>query len=126
MSIRIKWAALLLGYVLLGYFIVNVEAPAETLRITTTAYNNVKGQGDGNTNTTACGKVIYKPKTVALSRDLKRKYPCGTKVIIDGIEYKVWDTTSARYKLRADIFMGKNIKLARQYGVKKSVLKKKN
>lgn len=109
----------------MGYFIANVETSAKTFNITTTAYNNVKGQGDGNTNTTACGKVVYKQKTVALSRDLKRKFPCGTKVNIDDKEYMVWDTTSARYKLRADIFMGKNVKAAKRYGVKKSILKKK-
>ncbi len=118
-----KWRYTLLGFgfLLLVFFIVNVEAPAETVNVTVSAYNTVKGQTSGNPNRGSCGIIKPGSNVIAVSRDLKRKYPCGTKVKLNGKTYKVWDTMGKRWRNKIDVCYHKDITAARRHGVKKNV-----
>ena len=102
-----------LGYLLLLFFISNVNAH----NVTASAYNTVPSQTQGNPNIGSCGRVST--KTIAVSRDLRKKYPCGTKVKIKGKTYTVMDTMHPRWKNKIDICYGKDIRGARNFGVRK-------
>jgi 3D (Asp-Asp-Asp) domain-containing protein len=59
-------------------------------------------------------------KAIAVSRDLRKLgLECGTEVRIEGLEgsYTVVDLTAARHDKLIDIYMGKDVKAARQWGV---------
>ncbi len=88
-----------------------------------TAYNSVPEQTDDTPNIAAWGDRLEPGmKALAVSRDL---IPLGltrhTRVSIEGIEgeFLVLDKMNKRWKNRIDIYMGKNINAARQWGVKK-------
>jgi 3D (Asp-Asp-Asp) domain-containing protein len=56
-----------------------------------------------------------------VSRDLAAKgLDCGTQVKISGLEgsWTVADSTAARHKNLIDVYMGRDVKAARQFGVK--------
>lgn len=83
--------------------------------VTLTTYKSVDSETDSNPRITASGFKISKknPKKhriVAVSRDLKKKYPFGSKLKIrnagkfDG-EYVVEDVMNKRYKRRIDILI---------------------
>lgn len=116
-----RYAILGLGFLLLGYFMVNIEAPAETINVTVSAYNTVAAQTSGNPNRGSCGYIKPGSNVIAVSRDLKRKYPCGTKVRLNGKTYKIWDTMGKRWTKKLDICYHKDIKGARKHGVKRNV-----
>lgn len=55
-----------------------------------------------------------------MSRDLKEQgLACGTEVEISGLDgtWTVSDLTARRHKQRIDIYMGRDIKAARRWGV---------
>ena len=86
-----------------------------------TAYNSTPAQTDSRPTESACGATL-KPgdKVLAVSRDLEKAgLECGTKVRIDGLEgsYTVLDRTAARHKGLIDIYMGRDVKAARTWGV---------
>jgi 3D (Asp-Asp-Asp) domain-containing protein len=61
-------------------------------------------------------------KAVAVSRDLlKEGLKRGTTLRIEGLEgrYVVLDKTGSRYKKRVDIYMGIDVRKAKQFGVRK-------
>lgn len=95
---------------------------AKARMVTASAYNTVAAQTQGNPNIGACGRVST--KTIAVSRDLRKSYPCGTKVEIAGKKYTVMDTMHPRWKNKIDICFGKNISGARKFGVRKVELKR--
>ena len=99
----------------LALYLFSVDANAA--RVTASAYNTVSSQTQGNPNIGACGKV--NKSTIAVSRDLRKKYPCGTKVKINGKTYTVMDTMAKRWKNKIDICYGKDIRGARKFGVRK-------
>lgn len=83
--------------------------------VTLTTYKSVDSETDSSPRITASGFKISKknPKKhriVAVSRDLKKKYPFGSKLKIrnagkfDG-EYVVEDVMNKRYKRRIDILI---------------------
>ncbi|WP_235835860.1 3D domain-containing protein [Cognatitamlana onchidii] len=89
-------------------------------KVTATAYNSVKSQTSGNPNITAFGDTL-KPgmKCIAVSRDLlKLGLKHNTPVEIDGLEGVYWvkDKMHSRWKNRIDIYMGLNIKAAKEWG----------
>jgi len=59
-------------------------------------------------------------KVIAVSRDLKKLgLDCGTEVRIEGMKgpYRVADVTAKRHRNLIDIYMGRDVKAARQWGV---------
>ena len=83
--------------------------------VTLTTYKSVGSETDKHPRITASGFKISKknPKKhriMAVSRDLKKKYPFGTKLTIKNAgkfngEYVVQDVMNKRYKKRIDILI---------------------
>jgi 3D (Asp-Asp-Asp) domain-containing protein len=91
--------------------------------VTVTAYNSVASQTDSSPDTGAWGDRLNPGrKLVAVSPDLiELGLSHGTELRIQGLPgtYTVLDKTSRRFTKRIDIFMGKDVQRARQWGVKK-------
>lgn len=106
-----------------------------TIEVTATAYNSLAYQTNSNPHITAFGDSL-KPglKCIAVSRDLlKIGLKHNTPVKIEGFDgvYLVKDKMNRRWKNRIDIYMGVDVKAARDWGKKKisiayGVLKKQN
>jgi 3D (Asp-Asp-Asp) domain-containing protein len=103
------------------------EVPVEvwdSLTVSASAYNSVTYQtGAGNPKITAWGDTL-KPglKVIAVSRDLiKKGLDYNTPVRIDGLEgvYFVKDKMHHRWKNKIDIYMGEDVKKAKNWGRKK-------
>jgi len=93
------------------------------VHVTITAYNSVASQTDSTPNIAAWGDRL-KPgmKSVAVSNDLlKMGLKRGQKIRIKGLkgEFVVLDRMSKRWKKRIDIYMGNNVKKARNWGRQK-------
>ncbi|MEW4924593.1 hypothetical protein [Algibacter sp. 2305UL17-15] len=91
--------------------------------VTATAYNSLAYQTDSNPNITAFGDSL-KPgmKYIAVSRDLQRLgLKHNTPVIIEGLEgvYLVKDRMHSRWTNRIDIYMGVDVKAAKEWGRRK-------
>lgn len=90
------------------------------LKVTATAYNSLPGQTQGDPRVTAWGeKLVPGMKAIAVSRDLiAMGLDHGTKVKIDGIPgtYQVMDKLNKRWKQRIDIYMGTDVKAAKEWG----------
>ena len=94
-----------------------------TKEVTATAYNSMAYQTSEQPNITAFGDSL-KPgmKCIAVSRDLLvlgLKY--NTLVAIEGLDgiFIVNDKMNRRWKNRIDIYMGKDLKAAKEWGRKK-------
>ena len=90
------------------------------LNVTATAYNSLPGQNQDNPTLTAWGeKLVPGMKAIAVSRDLiAMGLTHGVKVKIDGLpgKYKIVDKLHKRWKRRIDIYMGNDVKAAKQWG----------
>lgn len=91
--------------------------------VTATAYNSLVYQTDSDPHITAFGDSL-KPglKYIAVSRDLlKLGLKHNIPVKIDGLEgiYLVKDKMHSRWKNKIDIYMGVDVKAAKQWGRKK-------
>lgn len=100
------------------------EAPQErhSAVVTATAYNSLPAQTDDNPTLAAWGDTL-KPgmKVIAVSRDLLEKgLTRGVKVKIEGLQgtYRVLDKMNARWSEKIDIYMGKDIDAANEWGNK--------
>jgi len=92
----------------------------QRLTVTATAFNSTRAQTDGHPLDTACG-VELQPgaRVIAVSRDLAEQgLGCGAELSIDGIEgtWTVVDMTSARHERLIDLYMGRDVQGARQWG----------
>ncbi|MFC4639535.1 hypothetical protein [Deinococcus hohokamensis] len=85
-----------------------------TAIVRATAYNSLPGQTDGSPFITATGTRV-RPGVVALSRDLLRLFPYGSKIMIEDLSgrynfkgrvFVVEDTMAARKTNSLDIWMG--------------------
>ncbi|OBU09589.1 hypothetical protein AYY19_10225 [Photobacterium aquimaris] len=90
------------------------------LNVTATAYNSVRAQTDASPNIAAWGDRL-KPgmKAIAVSRDLlKMGLKRGSKVKISGLpgEYVVLDKMHHRWSRKIDIYMGKDVRAAKNWG----------
>ena len=90
------------------------------LKVTATAYNSLPDQTQGDPTIAAWGdKLVPGMKVVAVSRDL---IPMGlthdVKVKIDGLSgtYIVMDKLHKRWSRRIDIYMGNDVKAAKNWG----------
>ncbi|WP_422104406.1 3D domain-containing protein [Winogradskyella sp.] len=104
----------------------NAEAPciSKSFEVTATAYNSLAYQTNSNPSITAFGDSL-KPghRYIAVSRDLLDSgLVHNTKVKIEGFDslYIVKDKMNRRWRKRIDIYMGLDVKKAKQWG-KKSV-----
>ncbi len=93
------------------------------LEVTAAAYNSFGYQTSGNPNITAWGDTLVPGmKSIAVSRDLITKgMKYGTMVRIDTFPdtFYINDKMHRRWRNRIDIYMGKDIKRAREWGRKK-------
>ena len=88
--------------------------------VTATAYNSLVYQTDADPHITAFGDSL-KPglKYIAVSRDLQRLgLKHNTPVIIEGLEgvYLVKDRMHSRWTNRIDVYMGVDVKAAKEWG----------
>jgi len=92
-----------------------------TLKVTATAYTSHVAQTDSTPNIAAWGDRLRPGmKVIAVSRDLLYKYGLkrGTRVKISGLKgtYRVLDKMNKRWRKKIDIYMGKDIKAAMNWG----------
>jgi 3D (Asp-Asp-Asp) domain-containing protein len=91
------------------------------MNVAATAYNSVAWQTTADKPSIAAWGDKLKPgmRAIAVSRDLiKKGLTHGTKVKIKGLPgvYVVRDKMNARWRNKIDIYMGKNIAAAREWG----------
>lgn len=96
------------------------------LEVTVSAYNSVPWQTDSLANLAAWGDTL-KPgmKAIAVSRDLlKQGLDYNTMVKIDTMSdtFYVKDKMHWRWRKRIDIYMGNDVKKAREWGKKKLMI----
>lgn len=118
----------LIGIPLISWCFLSCKPMAEeytwnTIEVTASAYNSVASQTDYHPALAAWGDTL-KPgmKCIAVSRDLIDKgLDYNTQVKIEGFEgiYLVKDKMHYRWRNRIDIYMGTDVKRARQWGRKK-------
>lgn len=91
--------------------------------VTATAYNSLAYQTNSNPNITAFGDSLQPGlKYIAVSRDLlKLGLKRNTPVIIEGLEgvYLVKDKMHSRWRNRIDVYMGVDVKAAKNWGRKR-------
>ncbi|WP_204345196.1 3D domain-containing protein [Psychroserpens algicola] len=95
----------------------------KTIEVTATAYNSLSYQTNSNPNITAFGDSL-KPglRYIAVSRNLLREgLTHNTLVKIEGLEgtYLVKDKMNKRWWNRIDVYMGTDVKAAREWGKRK-------
>ena len=95
-----------------------------TKEVTATAYNSLAHQTHATHSAITAWGDTLKPgmKSIAVSRDLIRQgLTHNKKVRIKGLPgvYRVLDKMNARWSNRIDIYMGKNEKLAKEWGRQK-------
>lgn len=111
---------------LMGFLLVSCkseEARWKSIEVTASAYNSVENQTSDQPNVGAWGDRL-KPgmKCIAVSRDLLAiGIGHNTKVKITGLKgiYLVKDKMNERWTNKIDIYMGDNIKEAKEWGSKK-------
>ena len=99
------------------------EASGErTLRVKASAYNSLHGQTDATPNIGAWGdRLTPGMQAIAVSADLiEMGLARGQRVRIHGLdgEYVVADRMSRRWQRKIDIYMGEDVKAARNWGVR--------
>ncbi len=93
-----------------------------SFKVIATAFNSVSNQTNKNPTVTAWGDTL-KPgmKAIAVSRDLiDLGLVHNTDVTIDGLQgkYEVLDKMNKKWKRKIDIYMGTDIKAAKEWGKK--------
>lgn len=98
---------------------------ATTHSVTCTAYSI----GDNHTPKTGLTASGTRPRhnwTVAVSRDLEKHFPMGSTLYIEGVGIcRVEDRMHRRIKNRIDVYK-RTPRLAKQWGIRKVLLKKGN
>lgn len=95
----------------------------KTIEVTATAYNSLAYQTSSNPHITAFGDSL-KPglKYIAVSRDLlKNGLDHNTLVKIEGLSgtYLVKDKMNIRFRNKIDLYMGTDVKAAKDWGKRK-------
>ena len=97
------------------------EPKVRRLTVTATAFNSTVAQTDRRPTESACGnRIAPGDKIVAVSRDLiQAGMTCGTEIQIKGLEgsWRVLDHMASDRKMHIDIYMGRDIKAARAWGI---------
>lgn len=102
-------------------FAIGACAPAkESLEVTATAYNSLPSQTQGDPEIGAWGDRLDPAiQTIAVSRDLlSLGLTHNTEVEIDGLKgsWLVRDKLNRRFTKRIDVYMGKDLQAAREFG----------
>lgn len=116
-----RWVTVLMLAILFLYLSACGSGESKrVLKVTATAYNSLPNQTQGDPTIAAWGdKLVPGMKAIAVSRDL---IPMGlthdVKVRIDGLSgtYTVMDKLHKRWTLRIDIYMGNDVKAAKEWG----------
>ena len=102
-------------------------APERTLRVTAAAYNSTVAQTDSRPAEAAWGdSLVPGLRAIAISRDLiPMGLGQGVTVRIEGLdgEFTVLDKMDARWRKRIDVYFGKDVEAARQWGEKQVVIR---
>lgn len=97
-----------------------------SIEVTATAYNSLKSQTDSSPNITAFGDTLNpEMHCIAVSKDLLQKgLKHNVPVKIKGFEgfYYVKDKMHSKWKNKIDIYMGVDVKAAREWGRRKVVI----
>ena len=98
----------------------------QSLKVTASAYTSSVGETDDTPNLAAWRDTL-KPgmKSIAVSRDLiDMGLTHNQEVTIEGLDgtYLVLDKMNKRWKKKIDIYMGEDVKKARQWGKKEVVI----
>jgi 3D (Asp-Asp-Asp) domain-containing protein len=97
------------------------------MTVTATAYNSTRAQTDSKPHLAAWGDRIEPGmQIIAVSPDLvKAGLDRGTEVRIEGLEgtWRVLDRTASRHRNRIDIYMGKDVAAARDWGIKEVTIR---
>lgn len=97
-----------------------------SLKVTVTAYNSTRAQTDSTPYRAAWNNRLKAGvPSVAVSRDLiPMGLGNGAEVFIDGLggPYVVLDKMNRRHKRRVDIYMGKDVAAARDFGQKTATI----
>lgn len=101
-----------------------------SLTVTATAYTSHPEETDATPSLAAWGDTL-KPgmKVIAVSRDLiEIGLSHGVEVSIDGIDgkYTVLDKMNKRWRRKIDIYMGKDIEKAKEWGKRRVVIRWEN
>lgn len=103
------------------------RADEQVLRVDSTAYNSLRGQTNEQPNVAAWGDVLEPGmQSVAVSRDLiALGLTHGMTLTIDGLpgEYRILDKMAKRWRRKIDIYMGEDIRAARDWGVRKVTIR---
>jgi len=95
----------------------------DTICVTATAYNSLGYQTEGHPQITAWGDTLEPGmNAIAVSRDLlKSGLNHNSKIKIEGFDgiFLVKDKMHYRWRNRIDIYMGENVKKAREFGRKR-------
>jgi 3D (Asp-Asp-Asp) domain-containing protein len=110
-----------------GFIPKDGERELITLEVMATAYNSVPEQTDDTPDEGAWGdKLNPEIKSIAVSRDLlEMGLTKNTLVEIEGLpgQYLVLDKMNSRWEKKIDIFMGKDVDQALQWGIQRVVIK---
>jgi 3D (Asp-Asp-Asp) domain-containing protein len=106
------------------------DRKTKSLEVTATAYTSNANETDSSPSLAAWGDTL-KPgmKIVAVSRDLiEMGLSRGVKVSIDGLDgtYTVLDKMNKRWTRKIDIYMGTNVKRAKEWGKRKVIIRWKD
>lgn len=98
----------------------------QSLKVTASAYTSSVGETDSTPNLAAWGDTL-KPgmKSIAVSRDLiDMGLTHNQEVRIEGFDgtYRVLDKMNKRWTKKIDIYMGNDVKKARQWGKQEVVI----
>lgn len=113
--------ALALVGVTWGVSISEAEPPSVSMTVTATAYNSLHGQGLGEDHALAAWGDRLKPgmQAIAVSRDLIAEgLGHNAEVKIEGLPgvWVVKDKMHRRWTKKIDIYMGEDLKAAREWG----------
>ena len=94
----------------------------QSATVTATAYNSLASQADHQPEIAAWGDRLQPGmKAIAVSRDLLAAgLTRGMRVQIEGLEgeYVVLDRMPSRWSKRIDIYMGEDVRAARNWGIR--------
>ena len=95
-----------------------INSLSHKVSVTATAYTSHPNQTDSTPFEPACGGDLRDgQRAIAVSRDLMRNgLKCGVRVSVNGEKFVVRDVMNKRFSNRIDIYHGRNLRAARQFG----------
>lgn len=97
--------------------------------VTATAYTSTRSQTDstpciGATGRNLCRLHARGVRIVAVSRDLLRRYPYGSHLLIHGRRYLVADTMHPRWRNRIDLYFGYDRRAMYRWGKRRVAIRR--